>query len=146
MTIAQIRKAITALVFAALGAYGTAMLDGDLTGREAIAAAGFALVTAGAVYKIRNAGVSVAGNVSELVDLRSPRKRVFVVGRAESVLTWINIAKDAGRDDAFVMVTSPVSAQGRVLAADDAVVMLDPDPNTLNEWNVVELISGRTDS
>lgn len=45
-----IYKAVAATAFAALAAFGTAMADGNLTGPEAIAAAGMALVTGAATY------------------------------------------------------------------------------------------------
>lgn len=47
-------KAITALVAAEAAGIGTAMLDGALTVSEAVAATGFALVTAAAVWRVPN--------------------------------------------------------------------------------------------
>ena len=50
-----IRKALTAAGFAAAAALGAAMLDGDLTGPEAIVSAGMGLIAGAAVYKVPNA-------------------------------------------------------------------------------------------
>ncbi len=55
MTIATIRKAVTAAGFTAAAALGGTMLDGNLTAAEAIASAGMALVAGAAVYRIPNA-------------------------------------------------------------------------------------------
>jgi hypothetical protein len=52
--IATIRKALAAAVFGTAGALGTAMLDGNLTGTEAIASAGAGLVAGYAVWQIKN--------------------------------------------------------------------------------------------
>lgn len=46
----QISKAIAATIGGFLAALGTAMIDGDLTGPEAIAAAGFGLLAGFGVY------------------------------------------------------------------------------------------------
>ena len=55
MTIATIRKAVTAAGFAAAAALGAAMLDGDLTKAETIVSAGMGLVAGAAVYRVPNA-------------------------------------------------------------------------------------------
>lgn len=47
-------KALAALIGGACTALGTAMLDGQLTWAELLAAAGFALVTAGTVWRVPN--------------------------------------------------------------------------------------------
>lgn len=52
--LATIRKAITAAAFAAAAAFGAAMLDGDLTGAEAIVSAGMGLLAGAAVYRVPN--------------------------------------------------------------------------------------------
>lgn len=54
--IPTIRKALGAAGFAAAAALGAAMLDGDLTGAEAIVSAGMGLVAGAAVYRIPNEG------------------------------------------------------------------------------------------
>lgn len=46
------RKAIAAAVFAGLGALGVAMLDGDLTVAESVAAGGAALVAGAGTYVV----------------------------------------------------------------------------------------------
>ena len=51
---APYRKAIAAFVTSLAGLVGTAMLDGQLTQIEAIAAAGGSLVATAAVYGYRN--------------------------------------------------------------------------------------------
>lgn len=53
--IAPYRKAVSAAVFAATAALGGSMLDGNLTGAEAIVAAGMGLVAGAATYRIPNA-------------------------------------------------------------------------------------------
>jgi len=55
MNIATIRKALVAAAFAAVAALGAAMLDGDLTGAEAIVSAGMGLTAGAATYRIPNA-------------------------------------------------------------------------------------------
>lgn len=50
-----IRKALFALGFGLVGAFGVAMLDGDLTAAEAIAAVGTGLVAGAGTYAIPNA-------------------------------------------------------------------------------------------
>ena len=48
------RKAVTAAVFGGVAALGAAMLDGNLTGPEAIVAAGMALTAGAATWRIPN--------------------------------------------------------------------------------------------
>lgn len=48
------RKATAAFLLAGLGALGTAMLDGTLTGKEAVAATGAGLVAAAGVFALKN--------------------------------------------------------------------------------------------
>ena len=50
MHLSTMKKALAAFLFAAAATLGASMLDGDLTTREAVNAAGVALVTAGGVY------------------------------------------------------------------------------------------------
>lgn len=50
-----IRKALFAGGFALVAAVGVAMLDGNLTGGEAIASVGAGLVAGAGTYQIRNA-------------------------------------------------------------------------------------------
>lgn len=54
MTLAYVRKAVTALLVAGLGALGAAMLDGNLTAGETTAAAGVALAAAAGVWAVPN--------------------------------------------------------------------------------------------
>lgn len=49
------RKAVTAAVVALGAALGAAMLDGDLTGAEAIVSTGMGLLAGAAVYQVPNA-------------------------------------------------------------------------------------------
>ena len=53
--IATIRKALTAAGFGLAGAFGTAMLDGNLSIEETIMSIGTGLVAGVATYTIRNA-------------------------------------------------------------------------------------------
>jgi hypothetical protein len=52
--IPKIRKAIAGAVATALGALGTALLDGDLTQAETLASLGAGLVAGYAVWQIKN--------------------------------------------------------------------------------------------
>lgn len=47
-------KAVTALIATGAAALGTAMLDGALTGSEAMVAAGTALIAGAAVWRVPN--------------------------------------------------------------------------------------------
>lgn len=49
-----VRKAALAAGFTLVAAFGTAMLDGDLTRSEAVASLGAALVAGGVVYRVPN--------------------------------------------------------------------------------------------
>lgn len=49
------RKAALAAAFAFVAALGSAMLDGDVTGAEAIVATGFGLTAGAATYRVPNA-------------------------------------------------------------------------------------------
>lgn len=49
-----IRKAVVAAGFAAAAALGASMLDGDLTGAEAIVSAGMGLVAGAATWRVPN--------------------------------------------------------------------------------------------
>lgn len=55
MVLKTIRKALLAAGFASTAALGAAMLDGNLTGPEAIVSAGMGLVAGAAVYRVPNA-------------------------------------------------------------------------------------------
>ena len=50
------RKATGAFVLGAAGAFGAAMLDGALTGGEAVTAIGTGLLAAGAAFGLENTG------------------------------------------------------------------------------------------
>lgn len=54
--IRTIRKALLSAGFAGAAALGAAMLDGNLTGGEAVVAGGMALLAGAAVYRVPNAG------------------------------------------------------------------------------------------
>jgi hypothetical protein len=55
-TLAPFRKAVVSTIGAAASALGVAMLDGNLTGPEAITAAGAALVFGFAAWRVPNSG------------------------------------------------------------------------------------------
>ena len=132
-----IRKAIAAVVFGALGALGTAMLDGVLTPAEAIAAGGAGLVAGAAVWTIRN------HDEADRVPLPAIARPAltFVVGAYSTVIEY---ARANGLTPATAeLITSPAASYGLKLRDDDAVVVLDPDMETLAAWRVVEHASGR---
>lgn len=56
--ISTIRKALTAAGFGLAGAIGTAMLDGNLTGAELVAAVGIGLGAGVATYAVPNAAAA----------------------------------------------------------------------------------------
>lgn len=56
INVRAIRKALTALTLGALGALGAAMLDGNLTTAELIAALGAGAVAGAATWRVPNAG------------------------------------------------------------------------------------------
>jgi hypothetical protein len=53
--IPTIRKALLAAGFTGIAAIGTAMLDGDITRKEGLIAAGMGLVAGAATYRVPNA-------------------------------------------------------------------------------------------
>lgn len=59
-------KAVAALIGGACTALGTAMLDGKLDWPELVAGAGFALVSAGAVWRIPNRRILPNGTTAGL--------------------------------------------------------------------------------
>lgn len=53
--LATIRKAIVSAAAAAVASLGTAMLDGDITGKERVIALGMGLIAGAATYRVPNA-------------------------------------------------------------------------------------------
>lgn len=50
----EVRKAVSAAVFTAVGAFGAALLDGNLTNAELLVSVGTALVAGAATWKVKN--------------------------------------------------------------------------------------------
>ena len=70
--LARARKAVWATSAAAAGGLGLAMLDGDLTRPETIAAAGLGLVTGFGTYQIRNARTPITPPAQDPAQRPSP--------------------------------------------------------------------------